>query len=82
VKILNSIIFLGKASQYAKEYPANETTTEPNPTSSTDTSYENPGQSTQSSTQQDKKNTDKKPEKKTLAEIDRYTLCSKEIVLF
>ncbi|XP_031556071.1 transmembrane anterior posterior transformation protein 1 homolog [Actinia tenebrosa] len=83
LKILNSIIFLGKAPEYAKEYPdSDETKTKPNYSSSSKnhryTTNDRPGSSTESTTEQNKKNTGKK----SLSEIDRYTLCSKEIVLF
>ncbi|XP_015771532.1 PREDICTED: transmembrane anterior posterior transformation protein 1 homolog [Acropora digitifera] len=104
VKILNSIIFLGKATQYVK------TKNDHGGSSSTEASGKNPvaskhklqpqfsvtfleseqtsnvsliGENRQATEQVD---TDtgkiKQPRQKTLAEINRYTLCNKEIVVF
>ncbi|XP_074614095.1 transmembrane anterior posterior transformation protein 1 homolog [Acropora palmata] len=104
VKILNSIIFLGKATQYVKKK------SDHGGSSSTEASGKNPvaskhklqpqfsvtflesaqtsnvsliGENTQATEQVD---TDtgkiKQPRQKTLAEINRYTLCNKEIVVF
>ena len=104
VKILNSIIFLGKATQYVKKK------NDHGGSSSTEASGKNLvaskhklqpqfsvtflesaqtsnvsliGENTQATEQVD---TDtgkiKQPRQKTLAEINRYTLCNKEIVVF
>ncbi|KAK2572456.1 Transmembrane anterior posterior transformation protein 1-like protein [Acropora cervicornis] len=104
VKILNSIIFLGKATQYVKKK------SDHGGSSSTEASGKNLvaskhklqpqfsvtflesaqtsnvsliGENTQATEQVD---TDtgkiKQPRQKTLAEINRYTLCNKEIIVF
>ena len=97
VKVLNSIIFLGKATQYVKQKQDVETE---NKQHSNQASSQNlkaqvsvtlldSSQSSSTSLVGEKQDPgprgageQTKQRAKTLAEIDRYTLCSKEIVVF
>lgn len=98
VKVLNSIIFLGKATQYVKE-EKNEEFVKGNQNSQVSArtleaqvsaTLLDSAQCSSISLVDEKKKTGKtaennkkaKPHEKTLAEIDRYTLCNKEIVVF
>lgn len=89
MKVLNSIIFLGKATQYVKE-EKNEEFVKGNQSSQVSATLLDSAQCSSISLVDEKKKTGKtaennkkaKPHEKTLAEIDRYTLCNKEIVVF
>ena len=98
MKVLNSIIFLGKATQYVKE-EKNEELVKGNQSSQVSArtleaqvsaTLLDSAQCSSISLVDEKKKTGKtaennkkaKPHEKTLAEIDRYTLCNKEIVVF
>lgn len=98
MKVLNSIIFLGKATQYVKE-EKNEEFVKGNQNSQVSArtleaqvsaTLLDSAQCSSISLVDEKKKTGKtaennkkaKPHEKTLAEIDRYTLCNKEIVVF
>lgn len=97
VKVLNSIIFLGKATQYVKQKQdletnnrqhSNQASTQKLKTQVSVTLLDS-GQSSSTSLAGEKQDTgprrageQTKQRAKTLAEIDRYTLCSKEIVVF
>ena len=98
MKVLNSIIFLGKATQYVIEKKVKETANDrqSNQASSrtlqaqvsatlldsaqcSNVSLVDEKRKTLKNTEDSKKT---KAHEKSLAEIDRYTLCSKEIVVF
>lgn len=98
MKVLNSIIFLGKATQYVKE-EKNEEFVKGNQSSQVfartleaqvSATLLDSAQCSSISLVDEKRKTGKtaentkkaKPHEKTLAEIDRYTLCNKEIVVF
>lgn len=104
VKILNSIIFLGKATQYVqkKNDHGGSSVTEVSGKNTVASKHHLQPQysvtlldsaptSNVSLIEEDKQDTEqeatdtgklKQPRQKTLAEIDRYTLCNKEIVVF
>lgn len=95
VKVLNSIIFLGKATQYVKQKQDLETNNRQHSNQAQKLKTQvsvtllDSGQSSSSSLVGEKQDTgprrageQTKQRAKTLAEIDRYTLCSKEIVVF
>lgn len=98
MKVLNSIIFLGKATQYVKEekneefFKGNQNSQVSARTLEAQVSATllDSAQCSSISLVDEKKKTGKtaennkkaKPHEKTLAEIDRYTLCNKEIVVF
>lgn len=98
VKILNSIIFLGKATQYVKEKkdqvsvnisqknPVTTTNLQPQVSATLLDSAQNSNVTLVGERQATGRTTGEsgltKPRQKTLAEIDRYTLCNKEIVVF
>lgn len=98
MKVLNSIIFLGKATQYVKEekneefvkgYQSSQVSARTLEAQVSATLLDS-AQCSSISLVDEKKKTGKtaennkkaKPHEKTLAEIDRYTLCNKEIVVF
>lgn len=98
MKVLNSIIFLGKATQYVKE-EKNKEFVKGNQSSQVSArtleaqvsaTLLDSAQCSSISLVDEKRKTGKtaentkkaKPHEKTLAEIDRYTLCNKEIVVF
>jgi len=98
VKVLNSIIFLGKATQYVKEEKNKEFVRGRQSSQVSARTLEtqvsatllDSAQCSSISLVDEKRKTGKtaennkkaKPHEKTLAEIDRYTLCNKEIVVF
>jgi len=97
VKVLNSIIFLGKATQYVKQKQDLEVSSAPQGNLASSRLLKAQDSvtlldSTQSSSAslvgerrdmgQGGAGEQTKRRVKTLAEIDRYTLCSKEIVVF
>ena len=98
MKVLNSIIFLGKATQYVKEEKNKEFVKGPQSSQVSSRTLEaqvsatllDSAQCSSISLVDEKRKTGKttentkkaKPHEKTLAEIDRYTLCNKEIVVF
>ena len=97
VKVLNSIIFLGKATQYVKQKQDLETNNRQHSSQASTQKLKtqvsvtllDSGQSSSTSLVGEKQDTgprrageQAKQRAKTLAEIDRYTLCSKEIVVF
>ena len=98
VKILNSIIFLGKATQYVKKKKDHEPikVSQKNPATSANLQAQSSvtlldsAESSNVSLMGAREVTgtasgesgQTKPRQKTLAEIDRYTLCNKEIVVF
>lgn len=100
MKVLNSIIFLGKATQYVKEEKNKEFVKGHQSSQVSSRTLEaqvsatllDSAQCSSISLVDEKKKTGKtaennknlkaKPHEKTLAEIDRYTLCNKEIVVF
>lgn len=98
MKVLNSIIFLGKATQYVKEEKNKEivkghqssqvfsrtleaqvSATLLDSAQCSSISLVDENRKTGKTAENTKKT---KPHEKTLAEIDRYTLCNKEIVVF
>ena len=98
MKVLNSIIFLGKATQYVKE-EKNKEFVKGNQSSQVSArtleaqvsaTLLDSAQCSSISLADEKRKTGKtventkkaNPHEKTLAEIDRYTLCNKEIVVF
>ena len=98
MKVLNSIIFLGKATQYVKEEKNKEFVKGHQSSQVSSRTLQaqvsatllDSAQCSSISLVDEKKKTGKtaennkkaKPHEKTLAEIDRYTLCNKEIVVF
>jgi len=97
VKVLNSIIFLGKATQYVKQKQDQEVVNTPQGNlassrllkSQDSVTLLDSAQSSSASLVGERRDMgpggageQTKRRTKTLAEIDRYTLCSKEIVLF
>ena len=98
MKVLNSIIFLGKATQYVKEEKNKEFVRGRQSSQVSARTLEtqvsatllDSAQCSSISLVDEKRKTGKtaennkkaKPHEKTLAEIDRYTLCNKEIVVF
>lgn len=98
VKILNSIIFLGKATQYVKKKKDHEPIKVSQKNSATSANLQAQGSATLLDSAESSnvslmgarevtgtvsgESGQTKPRQKTLAEIDRYTLCNKEIVVF
>ena len=97
MKILNSIIFLGKATQYVKEKQDQEAANTRQGTLASSRNLKaqvsatllDSAQSSSASLVGEARDAGSGPageqtkrRAKTLAEIDRYTLCSKEIVVF
>lgn len=97
MKVLNSIIFLGKATQYVKEeknkefFKGRQSSQVSSRTLEAQVSATllDSAQCSSISLVDEKRKTENpadnkkaKPHEKTLAEIDRYTLCNKEIVVF